>query len=681
MSTVHEADLIIAELDDDDSTGGGKGDHHLDFGVDEHDLDDDDGGPLALSPGRTTKRARTDDININDEDVDEIDHDSDGSDAYVEPSLRKVRQKTQNPPVLRSSASAFAHNTGPFLALHPTSSTADSTRLTVSAAADSSDVNLTSMDYTHISQALAHQPLATNPSQQTIEMMQKLGTAEADSGSLEDKMSRFMTEVKSQLYGLSQRIDYLETARFSSSASIASLQTSISNLEARLPSSTDLLGSTSRHLSSTVQASPIETTPPVAGPSSTSVSEAANAQSAGAMAALVNRHLSEISGGQLTTALNHDALSPDFFTQTLNYDLSSAVQQAQAHAGQIQVPDVKPKKGSGGKKATSTKKAEGGTPEVKTKRARKPELSRAVRAAMFKLLGLPIAANASKYHGYTSQPELPDFSPTIAFDPLTGARLWRWEWDKTLRQSAYNAAFSMAIQNQVLSERDQQGQHQDVPEADWAFLEDAVDSAYTNLRRERDSQVDPMKKLKKDEHRKRGKKRGLKEEKSRRRLKAYQEGSISHGGGDTATPSMGWINMIADLGGESLETALELKYMSSEDEIDTNDPEWLARTTPDVELASSSTTMCGSEKTFYVHRPAWRSDKIANAYAQLDSLKPPERAYKRLLGPPRQLEPPAGTPDWMLNDPWKSGIPVDDLPGVARAALAVGTDKGKKKAS
>jgi len=208
------------------------------------------------------------------------------------------------------------------------------------------------------------------------------------------------------------------------------------------------------------------------------------------------------------------------------------------------------------------------------------------------------------------------------------------------------------------------------------------------MRRERESQLDPEKRAKKDEHRKRGKKRGLKEEKLRRRSKALSEsrktkdGGICVGGGvdedeDEDEEHGGWISTLSagdDGGGakaEELALALEIKYMSSEEEVDTSDPVVLSQPVIDVvatmgpapslatSLATSldppaPATLNAGEKTFSVHRPAWRSQRLQTAFARLDALNPPERAYRRIVGPERQGElPPEGTPAWMVDQEWE----------------------------
>ena len=285
------------------------------------------------------------------------------------------------------------------------------------------------------------------------------------------------------------------------------------------------------------------------------------------------------------------------------------------------------------------------------KKARKPELSRVVRATMFKMLGISVA---SKYHGYTSSPELPAFTPTLSFDPESGMRIWRWEWDKTIRQSTHNAAFASAINQSITAERAAGGVYGDVPEKDWDALDDAIDSAFTNLRRERDSQVDPTKKAKKDEHRRRNKKRGLKEEKCRRRVKAHtetkkikdEEASAAMGGKlDGIESSFGAMEEDEN----DISQSLELRYMSSEEELDMSDPATLTLSYGDP-LSDSPAVLVAGEKTFATYRPSWRSPAVVAAFGHLDSLRPPERSYKRVIGVPREELPPLDTPAWMMNE-------------------------------
>lgn len=310
----------------------------------------------------------------------------------------------------------------------------------------------------------------------------------------------------------------------------------------------------------------------------------------------------------------------------------------------------------------------GGTDQKPTKRARKPELSRVVRATMFRLLGLSIGTSSTKYHGYTSSPILPDFNPTVSFDQLTGQRIWRWEWDKTIRQSQFNSSFSTAIINQINLDREQSGLYRDVPENDWASLEEAIESAYTNLRRERETQVDPVKKAKKDEHRKKGKKRGLKEDKVKRRQKAFLEGGTMSGNGFNNSSGSGgdegWIGLLNTFStdndgatgsssgveggsGDNLKDALELKYMSSEDELESTSLE--AQSLPELTFPNQTTIVVGvTEKVIKISRPSWRSEKLKKVFGELDLIKPPERSFKRVLGEERKVIPPLGTPDWMI---------------------------------
>lgn len=582
----------------------------------------------------------------------------DDDDDFVDPSLKRTFPRSQNL-ALPTPPARFAQNTGMFLPLP--------------GAHEQGGDMMTAADYTHISQALAHQPLATNPSQQTIDLMTKLDSAGTTQGTLEERMDAFMKEVKTQvrslslltlsyplaifhtsslaartsltvsvqMFNVSQRVDIIETGRFATTNSLSAVQSSLASLESRLlPSTassdpTSLLSSSSHHTPGLLVSSSL------AGPSANPVSDAANAHSAMALGAIAQTHL-QSQFEQLTNG----TMTPEF----------KEFLEGSGGPPPAGIPLAKPRKG---KKAASAKKDDDHAAPVSTKKARKPELSRAVRGTMFRLLGLSLATNAPKYHGYTSSPDLPEFSASVAFDPTTGSRLWRWEWEKTIRQSPYNAAFSMAIQNQVLADREM-GMYKDVPEGDWPSLEEAVDSAYTNLRRERESQVDPNKKAKKDEHRKRGKKRGLKEEKQRRRTKALEDARLAaQEAGEDAEPN--WTtqtvsHFILDAEDE-LEDALEMRYMSSEEEVDTSDPVRLS--IPCVDIVSSSalpsTSLVPGEKTFSVHRPSWRSQRLLAAFSELDALRPPERAYRRIQGEGRRELPPTGTAGWMISDEWVNG--------------------------
>ncbi|KAL8281197.1 hypothetical protein RQP46_006555 [Phenoliferia psychrophenolica] len=576
--------------------------------------------------------------------------DEDSGDEYIDiDPVLKSSTSTSNPrQPLRSPPAAFAHNTGNFLALsaQPDGSL-DSEQPLLRA-------NSNPLDYTHISQALAHQPLATNASQQTVSLMQKLATAGGVGTTTEERLGAFMREVQNQMFALSQRVDVVETARFAAQQNVANLQTSFTALQSFLgpsPSASDL--------NTSADALAIPTQPTHANP----VSDEANGQAAASFAAHVSRHYAEIARSNGNT--DH-GLPPDFASSLAlsgGFNIPTGLDDMQV-SPTLQHPiassstsNSKPR-GSKSKRSASTSGKANSADAKPGPRKRKPELSRAVRATMFKLLNLPLANGSTKYHGYTSQPELPDFSEAPIFDTTTGVRSWRWEWEKTIRQSQANAAFSTAIQNQVLADK-AAGLITDVPEGDWADVEGAVEAAYTNLRRERDSQVNPAKKVKKDEHRKRGKKRGLKEEKRVRRLGAYadgtQDGSLVDPREDGASQT--WTNLLSTFTdeGDDLAEALDIRYMSSEEEVDTNDPSVLDREVADIDVLGPSTLTLG-EKAFYVHRPAWRSDRLQKAYAELDALKPAEKAYRRILGEPRAEYPPEGTPSWMISDVWSANL-------------------------
>ncbi|KAH8915633.1 hypothetical protein BT69DRAFT_863417 [Atractiella rhizophila] len=264
-----------------------------------------------------------------------------------------------------------------------------------------------------------------------------------------------------------------------------------------------------------------------------------------------------------------------------------------------------------------------------TKGHRRPELSKAVRSTMFSMLGF----QSGRFHGYSPSPTLPDYDTIDRYDPTTGEKIWRWDWSKTLRQSQNNASFASAIARQVLSDNSLKGEWRDVPVGDWKFVDEAVESAYTNLRRERDAQTDPEKMEKKKEHRRRNKKRGLKEEKVKRRRKNWEE--MKREGKEGKVRPVG-------IDEEDMERAFEIKYMSSEEEASDSLP-------PTAPLIHRG-TQGERDKTFVVSRPQWRSKALAKFYTDLDEFKTLERAYTRFAGEDRKSLPPKGTPQWMVGE-------------------------------
>lgn len=430
-------------------------------------------------------------------------------------------------------------------------------------------------------------------------------------------------------------MDVLETSRFVTNGQITAFQVSLHGLESRIGRSP--LPAISLELDDDNHGE---------GPSGriNPVSDAANADAAATLGAAMQRQFAD---------------APEFRAYLIGNQMSDLNATIALNNAPPPVPLAKPRRSH--KKLAGPKKESPPivAPPPVVKRGRKPELSRAVRVTMFRLLGLTLATNAPKFHGYASQPALPDFSSTISFDSMTGARLWRWEWDKTIRQSAYNSSFAIAIQNQVIADKDA-GHHDDVPEDHWYGLEEAVDSAYTNLRRERESQVDPGKKLKKDEHKKRGKKRGLKEEKCKRRVTALKE-RLRRGAAlsslSNEETSFSWIDLPGAGGGttDDVAAALEIKYMSSEEEVETRDPELFGVLVESNVPGEAPSPLVPGEKTFSLHRPAWRSERLARGLVELDSLRPPERTYRRIMGIDRSVAPPPLTPDWMVSDQWRIG--------------------------
>lgn len=131
---------------------------------------------------------------------DELDSDQVGGDEggddddFVDPSLKqvkpdRVKRFAARAAVVHSPPRDFAHNTGAFMNL-PLPSRNHS----------SNAPNASVGDYTHISQALAHQPLATNPSQQTMSLLAKLSSsASMNAGTEADRVTLFMEEMRAQV--------------------------------------------------------------------------------------------------------------------------------------------------------------------------------------------------------------------------------------------------------------------------------------------------------------------------------------------------------------------------------------------------------------------------------------------------------------------------------------------------
>ncbi|KAH9824410.1 hypothetical protein DFH28DRAFT_1103247 [Melampsora americana] len=330
----------------------------------------------------------------------------------------------------------------------------------------------------------------------------------------------------------------------------------------------------------------------------------------------------------------------------------------------------------------------------KTKKHRRPELSRTVRATVFRLMGISSNASPSAsmssmhhepkfgneksraYHGYTTTPCFPEYTDEDLIDPVTQVKIWRWDWSKTIRQSPNNTAFAKEIRNAIVSEVEDtsKAMHTDVPIGDWEYLDDAIDSAYTNMRRERENQIDPTKMVKKEVHRARNKKRGLKEDKCKRRKKALDEYRSDPASFMAKMKDLDIIlpdrppltTSSADQPPKTLEEeilnsweeSLDLKYMSSEDEANLQDFENPISVGP--ERPESSLSL--SDKIFAICRPGWRSSILQNLFTFLDAIKQPERAYRRVLGSTRQSLPPVGTPPWMVNTEWVMSLgPQDEV--------------------
>lgn len=364
-----------------------------------------------------------------------------------------------------------------------------------------------------------------------------------------------------------------------------------------------------------------------------------------------------------------------------NREAGSSASKIRFTRGESETPSVS----AAAAKALSNK---GVGSRVKNK-PRKPELSRAVRTTIFKLMGVnaggpsgSILTAASTradngdddardesvgptgtpskfggggtnraFHGYTAGgPQLlPDFAEEPVYDPNSGARLWRWDWNKTLRQSAVNSAFANEIRSTIVQavEDPTNSSFPDVPPDDWRFLDDAIESAYTNMRRERDSQSDPTKLAKRDRHRLLTKKRGLKEEKLRRRKKALDE--LKAGTSTSKLVALGVPIPVEPEDG--WEGALEIGYMSSEEEGDAEQAGQIEQGWESgVGLVERPLVPpgpgTGSNRVFVVSRPAWRSEAAQGLFRALDASRMADRSNKRVVGDQRDGAPPIGTPQW-----------------------------------
>lgn len=314
------------------------------------------------------------------------------------------------------------------------------------------------------------------------------------------------------------------------------------------------------------------------------------------------------------------------------------------------------------------------------------------------------------YHGYTTTPCFPEYTTEELFDPMTKLKIWRWDWSKTIRQSQNNTNFAKEIRKLIVKEAADpvRPMHTEVPAGDWLYLDDAIDSAYTNMRRERDNLIDPNKMVKKEVHRARNKKRGLKEDKFKRRRKALDEyradpisftkrfqdldlklldkpkpqtkrnkraradSQVDRAGrtGEEVAPRRDGMDEqeeeqkrprqggaeedegaeeAGEGGGEEdrWDDALDIKYMSSEDEANVHDFENPVSVGTDK---SDNNTLASSDKVFAICRPTWRSGQLQELFTILDTIKQPERAYRRVMGPPRHSRPPVGTPSWMIKE-------------------------------
>lgn len=269
--------------------------------------------------------------------------------------------------------------------------------------------------------------------------------------------------------------------------------------------------------------------------------------------------------------------------------------------------------------------------------------------------------------------DLPPFNPEDPCPVVDGKILWRWDWAKTVHASQHNAKFAEAIQSAVLARRDgAERLFNDVPAEDWPNLKNAIESAYVNLRREWDSRQTDDKLKRKDITRKRNRKRGLKEEKVKRRRIAWDIFKVT-----ANIPEE--LNEMGIASKELAERALDIRYMSSEesdagDDIAEEDPthkiaeEVLAEIDP-LLTPSTSLSLVPSKlgnppgRNFFVRPPIWRAKYLANLYSRLDDIKPPERAYRRVVAEARSDGvPPENTPADILDPEWAASAPVTSRP-------------------
>lgn len=280
---------------------------------------------------------------------------------------------------------------------------------------------------------------------------------------------------------------------------------------------------------------------------------------------------------------------------------------------------------------------------------RKVELSRAVRTTMCEMMNLKTFSDPL--------PDWPGTSPqTITLPDGTTKQQWFWHWKKTMNGSQDNKRFSDAIQKEVQRVRDEGVRWKDVPEEDWPALEKAVESAYVNLRRERDARQDDGKKAKKDETRRKNRRRGMKEEKTKRRKSAW-EVLKNRDGLEEELTEMGFKESERQwVDGEGV----QIKYMSSEESSKEEEEE---EKDDDALLASSKKApQAGHRSKLFLVRPLqWRSASLKSLYNRLDTIKPPERAYRRRVGEPKEdAEPPKETPEWLIDTEWRNKHPLEE---------------------
>jgi hypothetical protein len=277
---------------------------------------------------------------------------------------------------------------------------------------------------------------------------------------------------------------------------------------------------------------------------------------------------------------------------------------------------------------------------------RRVQLSKAVRTTMLDMMGLA-----------SSSQDLPDYDDSYPKFAENGKKVWRWEWSKTMTASSVNSDFAEAIFEKIDEQRRSFNKFTDVPEEDWESLKKAIDTAYINLRREYDSRTNEDKRARKEQTRRRNRRRGLRDEKFKRRKQA-----LEHLNAAGAAKLQVELDSSGITDAMLAQQALDIKYMSSE-ESELEDP--TAGTSnefgigsPATDQGEGGTSTKSGLKVFRIRPPVWRAKPFGKFFERLDLIKPPERAYKRVKGDPREEAlPPDGTPVGLVDPEWRTAHP------------------------